>query len=150
MGKFIFFFSLETFSSKQVFHQKRKSFLKKNRIVQGVYSQKRGRLSEWIAAFWLRLKGYRILARRTRFAQGEIDIILVHKKVIVFCEVKSRRTPLLAGEAISKNQQQRIARAAQAFVKRYPRYAEYGIRFDAVYICPGHWPIHVKGAWWER
>ena len=36
--------------------------------------RRRGRRAEWIAAFWLRLKGYRILARGYRCPAGEIDL----------------------------------------------------------------------------
>jgi hypothetical protein len=50
----------------------------------------RGRRAEWLAAWWLRLKGYRILARDLRTPVGEIDLIARRGRVLALVEVKAR------------------------------------------------------------
>lgn len=94
----------------------------------------------------LRLKGYRILARRFRSGQGEIDLVARRGSVVCFVEVKAR-TSSVDGEIISYKQRRRIERAAEIFMQRHPRLAHLGIRFDAV-IVSGSWiPAHQADAW---
>ena len=52
----------------------------------------RGLVAEGIAAWLLRLKGYRVLATRYRTPLGEIDIVARRGKVLAFVEVKARPT----------------------------------------------------------
>ena len=49
-----------------------------------------GRIAEAIAAFVLRLSGYRILARRWRCSAGELDIVARRGSTLAFVEVKYR------------------------------------------------------------
>lgn len=49
-----------------------------------------GRLGEDIAANYLRKKGYTILARNFKARYGELDIVAVHNKTLIFVEVKTR------------------------------------------------------------
>jgi putative endonuclease len=49
-----------------------------------------GLRSEWKAALALRLRGYRILARRWQSSSGEIDLVAVRGKRLAFIEVKHR------------------------------------------------------------
>ena len=53
-------------------------------------AERRGRTGETVAAFWLRLKGYRILATRLRTPVGEIDLIASQGRITAFVEVKAR------------------------------------------------------------
>jgi putative endonuclease len=50
----------------------------------------RGRRGEGLAACWLRLKGYRLLARNFRCGAGEIDLIACRGRVLALVEVKTR------------------------------------------------------------
>ena len=58
-------------------------------------AEKRGRGAETLAAVWLRLHGWRILARRARVPGGEVDIVARRGRVLAFVEVKARRRPKL-------------------------------------------------------
>ena len=48
----------------------------------------RGQRGEAIAAWLLRIKGYRIIAQSMRNLMGEIDIIAKRRHIIAFIEVK--------------------------------------------------------------
>ena len=52
----------------------------------------KGRRAEWLAALWLGLKGYRLLARRVQASGGEIDLVMRRGDQLVFVEVKARAT----------------------------------------------------------
>jgi len=112
-----------------------------------VAAEQHGHRSEMIAAWWLRLKLYRIVARRYRTAAGEIDLIVRRGRTLVFVEVKARADFRGAAEAVSARQQHRIARAASQFLAARPDLAGLDQRFDALLIVRGTWPRHVPGAW---
>lgn len=103
---------------------------------------RRGHIAEWIAAVFLMLKGYRILARRHRTRYGEIDLIAVRGRRIAFVEVKRRATREEALASLEGEQSQRIANAAEDWMSKHERYSDYEYGFDAVLIVPGHWPDH--------
>lgn len=108
---------------------------------------KRGRGGEALAAMWLRLKGYRILARAYRTAVGEIDLVARRGRVVAFVEVKARPDTATAAESIGARQRRRVARAAALFVQRNPTLAGLDVRFDAVLIAPRRRPRHIIDAW---
>jgi putative endonuclease len=106
-----------------------------------------GRRAETICAWFLRLKGYRIAARRFRAPVGEIDIIATRRGTIAFIEVKARKTVSKGLEAVSWRQRRRIERASMAFLQRQPALAAMEMRFDLVVVLPRGWPVHVMDAW---
>lgn len=110
-------------------------------------AERRGRGAEAAAAWLLRLKGYRILARDLRTPVGEVDLIARRGRVLALIEVKRRATRDQAATAISPRQRQRIARAGEAFLLRRPDLAHLDVRFDALLLAPGRWPHHVVDAW---
>ena len=67
-----------------------------------------GRWAETLAGLTLRLKFYRILARRYRCPVGEIDIIAARERTVVFIEAKARQTLEQAMKSVTPRQQQRI------------------------------------------
>jgi putative endonuclease len=107
----------------------------------------RGRRAERLAAWWLRLQGYRILARGFRVPVGEIDLVARRGHVLAIVEVKRRANLATAGEAISPRQQRRLRHAAEAFVQRHPEVAGLQLRFDALLLTPLRLPHHIKDAW---
>jgi putative endonuclease len=109
-------------------------------------AETRGRSSETLAAWLLRLKLYRILGRRVRTHAGEIDLVARSPQgVLCFIEVKARRNDRTALEAVAPRQRARIARAASLYVAGKPNVARRGMRFDIVTVAP--FPRHIKDAW---
>ena len=108
---------------------------------------RKGHRAETLAAWALRLKGYRILARRYRTPSGEIDLIARRGALIAIVEVKARPTLPAAMDAVTPTAQTRIERAADLWLSRQKRTAHLSIRFDIVAVLPRRWPVHVKDAW---
>lgn len=102
-----------------------------------------GLRAEARAALFLRLKGWRILARRYRASGGEIDIIARRGRVVAFVEVKARATPQAALEAITPAGQRRIAAAARMWQSGRTDLHRLTLRFDAVLLCPRRLPKHL-------
>jgi len=109
--------------------------------------EKRGRRAEALAAVFLRLKGYKILARRFKTPSGEIDIIAARRGLVIMIEVKAREQLQIARESISIKSRKRIETAAQQFLSRQPRFQNHGLRFDAVFVINGRKIIHEKDFW---
>lgn len=110
-------------------------------------AETRGRRAEWIAAWLLRFKGYRILAMRLRTPMGEIDLVAQRGRLVAVVEVKARATPDEAVASLSLRQQQRLASAAAWLPGWNPRLAGCDMRLDVIALAPGHWPRHIQNAW---
>ncbi len=106
-----------------------------------------GHHAELLCAWHLRLRGWRILARRYRSPVGEIDIVARRGRLIVFVEVKARRDRLVALESVSERQRRRVRRAAELFVSAHPALGALDLRFDVMVVSPWSWPHHVIDAW---
>lgn len=106
--------------------------------------ERRGHRGEWLAALALRLKGYRIVARRYRTKIGEIDLIARRGDLVLVVEVKVRPTLLQAMEAVGRLNERRIEAAADLWLMRQPDHARLSMRFDMVAVLPRRWPVHVE------
>jgi len=111
--------------------------------------EKRGGPAEMYAAWTLRLKGYRIVARRVRIPAGEIDLAACRGGVVAFVEVKARATYAQAASSVSPGQRRRIVRAAAHYISANPHFAALTQRFDTMLVVPRKWPHHVISAWRE-
>lgn len=105
-----------------------------------------GRRGERIAAWWLRLKGWRVLDRRVRTPAGEVDLVARRGSLIAFVEVKMRKSAAELDFAIDARRLARVAAAAELLM---PRYAGPGddIRVDVILLAPGTKPRHIENAW---
>ncbi|WP_196260353.1 YraN family protein [Pelagibacterium limicola] len=107
-------------------------------------AERAGRRAETLAALYLRMKLFRILAKRFKTPVGEIDIVARRGRLLVFAEVKHRKTPGAA--ALEAVHQSRIARAAQWFMMSNPQFSGFDCRIDVIVLAPGHWPYHLENA----
>ncbi len=103
--------------------------------------------SESLCAWWLRCKGYRILARHFRLPVGEIDLVARRGQTVMFIEVKARSDAARAAHAVSRTQRKRIERAASGFLAANPHLSGHGVRFDTMFVVPWRLPIHIADAW---
>lgn len=97
-----------------------------------------GKAGEDYACFELERQGYEILARRFRTRLGEIDIVAREGDILVFIEVKARRTTRFGEpvEAVDWRKRQTIARLAAEYVLRHS-IGNASCRFDVVSIVFG-------------
>jgi putative endonuclease len=109
-------------------------------------AEARGRRAETIAAWWLRLHGWRIVAQRARNPRGEVDLIARRGKTLAFVEVKARVSEHNLGLAIDHSRLRRVAAAAEAMIPQYGKGAE-NIRIDVILVAPWAWPRHLVNVW---
>ena len=71
-----------------------------------------------------------MLARNLRSKTGEIDLIARRGNLVLFVEVKARRTLMEAMEAIAYESERRIEGAADLWLTRQRDHARLSMRFD--------------------
>ncbi|HEX2932858.1 MAG TPA: YraN family protein [Candidatus Binatia bacterium] len=112
--------------------------------------QELGKEGERVAEQYLKKKGYKLIERNYRCAGGELDLIVLDRRVVVFVEVKTRTgqgfgSPI---EAVEFHKQRKMIQAAQYFLtdkKLHQRDA----RFDVIGVSwPGREPVveHIENA----
>jgi putative endonuclease len=106
-----------------------------------------GRRAETFAALWLRLRGYRILARRHRGPMGEIDLISRRGTILVAIEVKARADLDLGFASVSPRQRQRIARTLRHYQAQKPSLEALDLRVDLVIMRPWRLPVVISDVW---
>jgi putative endonuclease len=106
----------------------------------------RGHVSEYCAAAYLLLKGYRIVAMRYKAKSGEIDIIARKRDLVAFIEVKARRATLDAVFAVDPRTQRRIHNASLHWLARQKDAARLSLRYDIVAVSPWGRSTHFAGA----
>jgi putative endonuclease len=79
-----------------------------------------GRAGERRAAWFYRLRGYRIAGRNVRLSAGEIDLVARRGRTIAIVEVKTRQS-LAAGEgyeAVDRKKRERLVSLATEYTAR--------------------------------
>jgi putative endonuclease len=110
-------------------------------------AQRRGHVAEMVCLWHLRLRGWRILARRFRVPSGEVDLIARRGGVLAAIEVKARGTLADAAESVGPRQRRRVARALDHFVAMRPELARLSLRYDVMLVTPRRLPRHLADAW---
>lgn len=109
-------------------------------------AERQGRHGETLAAWWLRLSGWRIVARRVRVGPGEVDIVARRGRTVAFIEVKWRQDAGALDLALDEYRLRRVARAAAALAPRYAGPKD-DVRIDAILMAPGKWPRRIANVW---
>lgn len=109
-------------------------------------AERRGRRGEALAGWYLRLTGWRILARRVKTSRGEIDLVARRRRTVAFIEVKWRASEADLALAIDGWRLRRVAAAAEAALPRYARPGDI-VRIDLLLLAPGRFPRHIANAW---
>lgn len=104
-----------------------------------------GRLAEFLALNFLKLKGYNLICRNYITGRGtgagEVDLILSKGQTLVFTEVKKRSSLEQAAYAVLPRQQERIRRAAEVFLAKNSQYNGCDVRFDVVLVS---FPLQIR------
>jgi putative endonuclease len=94
-----------------------------------------GRWGEDLAAAHYRRHDFEILDRNWRCPQGELDLVVRAGRLVVFCEVKTRRSAAFgaAAEAVDHRKQVRLRRLAAAWLAAHD-VRGVDVRFDVAAI----------------
>jgi putative endonuclease len=98
-----------------------------------------GRRGERRAAWFYRLRGYRIVARNLRIGRGEIDLIVRRGRTLAFVEVKTRQS-LAAGEgfaAVDRAKRMQMIELASRYLVQHPHQGE--VRYDVMSLFWTGW-----------
>jgi putative endonuclease len=119
--------------------------------------QRLGKQAEDLVAERLATAGWKLVERNARTRFGELDLVALDVRTLVFVEVKAGRQGAAFGPerpvlAVDWRKQRRVRRLATAWMserREVPRYDE--IRFDAIGVTfdPGGRTVdyeHIKGA----
>ena len=113
----------------------------------------KGDAGEDRAALYLEEKGFKIIARKWRTRNGEIDIIAEMDDYLVFFEVKTlpKGTNDMLLRELNQEKQQRILKTSKRFLLNHRQYNDSYIRFDVIVIdMPGYPPVyHIENAFME-
>ncbi len=92
-----------------------------------------GQKGERVARRFLQRKGLKIVAHSMRNIYGEIDLIAVDKRTVVFVEVKTRSSNFAGepAEAVDDKKQRHMTTAALTYLRKH-RLLEHAARFDVV------------------
>jgi putative endonuclease len=106
-----------------------------------------GASGEDLVAAWYEANGYEIAARNWRCREGELDLVLVRNRVLVFCEVKTRTSELFGvpAEAVTYEKRARIRRLAARYLDEGPPVRPREIRFDVASVLDGRIEV-IEGA----
>lgn len=101
------------------------------------YNKQFGELGEDIAAAYLLKKGYKLLTRNYRFGRVEIDAVCEHRDEIIFVEVKTRSSDMMAypEKAVGKAKQRNIRLAAERYLEE--NNIVFPARFDIIAVVKG-------------
>lgn len=111
-----------------------------------VAAEQAGRRGEGLAAWWLRLQGWRVLGERLRTGAGEVDLVVRRGSIVAFVEVKWRARGDELAHAIDERRLRRVALAAELLAPRFAG-ADDDIRIDVVLLAPGRLPQQIVNAW---
>jgi putative endonuclease len=94
-----------------------------------------GQEGEATAERYLRLKGYRIVAKNLRSSLGELDLVAEDGQVLVFIEVKARRTGEYGGaiHAVHRRKRGKLIQLASQYLARH-HLSNRTCRFDVVLL----------------
>ncbi len=99
--------------------------------------QQKGDQGETLVCDHLQHQGWQILAQQWRCRWGELDVVARKGTTLAFIEVKTRgqgNWDVSGRLAINYRKQQKLIRAAMAFLNRFPHLAELNCRFDVALI----------------
>jgi putative endonuclease len=94
-----------------------------------------GRVGEDAATVLYRRRGFQIVERNWRCAEGELDLVARRGSLLVFCEVKTRSSESfgLPAEAVGFHKRRRLRRLAGRWVSEHRTHAS-AVRFDVVSV----------------
>ena len=94
-----------------------------------------GSYGENLAARWYEAHGYVVVDRNWRCRDGEIDLVLTHRRILVFCEVKTRSSDAYGSpaSAVTPSKQARLRKLGMRWMEAQ-QVRPAVIRFDVACV----------------
>lgn len=91
--------------------------------------------AEAMAASHLAAMGFEVVGRNVRVGRDELDVIARRGRLVVFCEVRARRSDSFVSpfETMDARKVERVRRAARAWLQEQDA-AALDVRFDAAAV----------------
>lgn len=98
-----------------------------------------GKQAERRAAWWYRVRGYRVLARNAWVNGYELDLVVRRGRQLVFCEVKAKGGDRFGEpeEMVDAEKQRRLTVAAEGWLAQHPEARNLAVSFDVIAIRKG-------------
>ncbi|MGI9311878.1 MAG: YraN family protein [bacterium] len=103
----------------------------------------RGADAEQSALAYLRARGLELVARNYRCSSGELDLVMLDRRELVFVEVRYRNSDRFGGatRSVDSAKQRKLRRAGEVFLQQHPKLAFTACRFDVIALegdAPGY------------
>jgi len=94
--------------------------------------------AEKLALCFLQARGFRLVIQNFSCKHGEIDLIVQQDKVLVFVEVRYRKSRTFGdgAESVDLRKQKKLIKTAEFFLQQNVIYRQCPCRFDIVSIGP--------------
>lgn len=101
-------------------------------------SNRVGQQAEQAALNFLKQQGLTFVARNYHCRQGEIDLVMLDQKSLVFIEVRYRKSTKFgsSAESVSTSKQQKLIRCAEHYLLHKSQGGTPACRFDVIAIYP--------------
>ena len=95
-----------------------------------------GQQAEESALRFLQDQGFKLVEQNFHCKMGEIDLIVFKSKLLVFIEVRQRKSSLFgnAAASITLGKQRKISKTAAFFLQSHPEFESFDCRFDVIAI----------------
>jgi putative endonuclease len=102
-------------------------------------TRQRGAYWEQVAESYLNQKGLQTLERNYQARVGEIDLVMLDGRTLVFTEVRYRKSSRFGSgaDSVTVVKQRRIIRAARRYLQLHPETEGRPCRFDVLSIGSG-------------
>ncbi|MHC9509883.1 YraN family protein [Kangiella sp. M94] len=99
-------------------------------------TRQRGEKVELFAENHLKQQGLKLIEKNYNSRYGEIDLIMMEHRTLVFCEVRFRaNTSYGSGaETVNLKKQQKIIKTAQLYLQAHKKMQQHDCRFDVVSV----------------
>lgn len=103
-------------------------------------STQTGTIIEQCAQSWLQQQGLIPVEQNYRCKMGEIDLIMRHGELLVFIEVRYRKTASFGGgiESVDWRKQQKLHKAATHYLQNRRQFQHLPCRFDVLAVSGEH------------
>lgn len=117
-------------------------------MFQKLSNAKRGQQSEQLAEDYLTSAGVNVVAKNYATRAGEIDLIAEQDRVLLFVEVRYRKTNQFGGAlmSVTPSKQRKITLTAQHFLQQHPQFKRHHCRFDVIGLNAAGDIQWIKGA----